>query len=163
MNTFENLYNLLMEQLNPQQKRDARLYAAKRKKTLTFGPMFKQERTYFPLPQNNLSVLETPKEFLEILDKAGYYCPDFRQKYVYKKEDKLKNKPVKLMNVIQHELKENPEELNKLKKQFDQRLSTSRKQIVKCIICITHNPYDVAGMSTDRNWTSCMNLNGRST
>jgi hypothetical protein len=31
------------------------------------------------------------------------------------------------MNVIQHELKENPEELNKLKKQFDERLSTSRK------------------------------------
>ena len=64
---------------------------------------------------------------LSELDKAGYYCPDFRQKYVYKKDDKLKNKPIKLMNVIQHELKENPEEFNKLKKQFDERLSTSRK------------------------------------
>ena len=40
---------------------------------------------------------------------------------------KLKNKPVKLMNVIQHELKEDLEKLNKLKKQFDERLSTSRK------------------------------------
>jgi hypothetical protein len=30
--------------------------------------------------------------------------------------------------------------------------------MVECEICITHNPYDIAGMSTNRNWTSCMNL-----
>ena len=91
-----------------------------------------------------LNILETPKQFLQILDKAGYYCPDFRQKYVYKKEDKLKNKPVKLINVISKELKNNVEKLNELKRKFDQRLTTSRKEMVECEICITHNPYDIA-------------------
>ena len=51
------------------------------------------------------------------------------------------------------------DKFDKLKKQFDERLSTSRKENIKCEICITHNPYDVAGMSTGKNWTSCMNLN----
>lgn len=160
MNKFDKLYNLILQQLTANQKFKADQFAAKRKKTLSFGPMFKEQRTYFPLQAKQLPVLETPKEFLQILDKADYYCPDFRSKYVFKKSDKLKQKPVKLMNVIQKELKNNPEKLQELKKKFDQRLSTSRTENITCMICITHNPYDIAGMSTDRNWTSCMNLNG---
>lgn len=53
----------------------------------------------------------------------------------------------------------NSNEFNNIKKEFDERLKTSRKENINCLICITHNPYDVAGMSTDRNWRSCMNLN----
>lgn len=160
MSKFDKLYNLILQQLTSGQKVEADQFAAKRKKTLSFGPMFKKQRTYFPLQTKQLPVLETPKEFLQILDKTDYYCPDFRSKYVFRKSDKLKQKPVKLMNVIQKELKDNPTKLKELKKKFDQRLSTSRTENITCMICITHNPYDVAGMSTDRNWTSCMNLYG---
>lgn len=160
MSKFDKLYSLILQQLTAYQKAKTNQFAAKRKKTLSFGPMFTEQRTYFPLQTKQLPVLETPKEFLQILDKADYYCPDFRSKYVFRKSDKLKQKPVKLMNVIQKELKNNPTKLKELKKKFDQRLSTSRKENITCMICITHNPYDVAGMSTDRNWTSCMNLDG---
>lgn len=161
MNRFESLYNLILEQLTVDQKFKADQYASKRKKTLSFGPMFTEERTYFPLQTKQLPILQTPKEFLQILDKADYYCADFRSKYVYQKNDKLKAKPVKLMTVISKELKNEPQKLKQLKKKFDERLNTSRSKNISCLICITHNPYDVAGMSTDRNWTSCMNLDGR--
>ncbi len=30
----------------------------------------------------------------------------------------------------------------------------------KLLICISKHPYDIAGMSTDRGWTSCMKLDG---
>ena len=120
--------------------------------------MFEKERTYFELNTSSLMILETPPEILDILDQEGYYCPDYRQAMAYKKEDKLKAKPIKLIKVLSKSLKNDPEQFNILKKKVDERLGTSRKTNIKCLICITHNPYDVAGMSTDRNWTSCMNL-----
>lgn len=123
--------------------------------------MFEKERTYFELNTSNLSILETPAEILNILDQEGYYCPDYRQAMAYKKEDKLKTKPIKLIKVLSKSLKNDPEQFNILKKKVDERLGTSRKTNIKCLICITHNPYDVAGMSTNRNWTSCMELDMR--
>lgn len=49
-----------------------------------------------------------------------------------------------------------------LKKLFDN--DPARRQVVtasrgKKLVCISMHPYDIAGMSTDRGWTSCMNLN----
>src|SRR5574343_289281 len=38
----------------------------------------------------------------------------------------------------------------------DRAVSNSNKYL----ICISKHPYDIAGMSTDRGWTSCMNLVG---
>jgi hypothetical protein len=42
--------------------------------------MFAEERTYFPLKETSLAVLETPKHIIDILDKEDYYCPDYRQR-----------------------------------------------------------------------------------
>lgn len=78
--------------------------------------MFKEERTYFPIETSALPILTPPKEVLEILDNADYYCPDYRQKYVYKKSDKLRAKPVKLLTVIEKELKDDKENFPKLKR-----------------------------------------------
>lgn len=33
-----------------------------------------------------------------------------------------------------------------------------RTKVRKFLICISRHPYDIAGMSTNRNWTSCTNL-----
>ena len=83
--------------------------------------------------------------------------------YVYKKDDKeFKNKQ-RLIPALNKIFKQNPSkyklsELDKITKSFNERLKTSRKENINCLICITHNPYDIAGMSTDRNWTSCMHL-----
>lgn len=48
-----------------------------------------------------------------------------------------------------------------LKKLFDN--DSNRRQLVTAatgnkLVCISMHPYDIAGMSTDRGWTSCMNL-----
>ena len=158
MNKFDQLYNLILEELTQDQKKRVDTYTDKRSSNLSFGPIFKSPRTYFDLDTSTLTTLETPKEIIDILDQEGYYCPDYRQGYAYKKEDKLKNKPVKLIKVLNKNLKNDINKFNELKKDFDERLGTSRKENLKCILCITYEPYDVAGMSTDRNWTSCMNL-----
>ena len=149
-----------MEELTADQMKLVDKYTKKRSKDLSFGPMFKEERTYFTLHKATLTVLETPKEILDILENTdeGYYCPDFHDKYVYAKNDKLKNKPIALIKVLSKALKNNPEKFTELKKKFDQRLGTSQKENIECSICITHNPYDIAGMSTGREWTSCMEL-----
>ncbi len=91
-----------------------------------------------------MSVIQTPKEIVEILDKEDYYCPDYRQGYAYKKSDKLKSKPVKLIKILNKALNNNQGKFNQLKKEFDERLKTSRKDNIECLICITHNPYDIA-------------------
>lgn len=148
---------ILEAELTEQQKKQVDWHARFRDKNLTFGQMFNSERTYFPIGKSSLSIIEIPQQIQKIIDKEGYYCPDYRKGYVYKKDDKLKNKPVKLIKILSKG-ESDKDKFNKLKKQFDERLSTSRKQNIKCEICITHNPYDVAGMSTGRNWTSCMNL-----
>jgi hypothetical protein len=161
MKKFNSIFNLILEELNDDQKEMVDMYTARRKKTLSFGPMFKDERTYFDVSKTTLDVLKTPKEILDIVDDAGYYINDYREGYAYKKGDKLKNKPVKILKILSKELNNKTagqNEFNRLKKLFDERLSTSRKTAIDCLICITHNPYDVAGMSTDRNWTSCMEL-----
>ena len=148
-----------MEELTIKQKMMVDKYTAKRPKDISFGPMFKEQRTYFDLSESSLPLLQIPLNIVDILDEEGYYCPDYRQAYVFKKDDKLKSKPVKLLKILSKNLKDDQEKFNELKKQFDERLKTSRKENVKCKICITHHPYDVAAMSTDRNWTSCMELN----
>ena len=77
-NTFTNLFQLLMEQLTDKQKSEVDKFTKKRKADLDFGPIFKQERTYFPLKTTQLETLETPTNILTILNKGDYYCPDYR-------------------------------------------------------------------------------------
>ena len=73
-----------------------------------------------------------------------------------------KSKPGEPKNLNQIKIGKILQRLNQtnLLKQFNERLGTSKKDIqnINFELCITHNPYDIAGMSTDRNWTSCMNL-----
>ena len=69
--------------------------------------------------------------YLRILPPGVSYEELSIGRVLVKKEHRGKKLAQQLMEqalqFIQHELKEKPEELNKLKKQFDERLSTSRK------------------------------------
>lgn len=145
----------IVSELTQEQKKLVDEYTQSRDKNLSFGPLFNQSRTYFSLNASGLNLIQMPKQIQEQIDKQGYYCPDYRQGYVYKKNDKLKSKPVKLLKILS---KGKPSNLKELTKKFNERLKSNRKEMIKCMICITYDPYDVAGMSTDRNWTSCMNL-----
>jgi len=47
-----------------------------------------------------------------------------------------------------------------LLQQFNNDKIRQAKNSENLLICISKHPYDIAGMSTDRGWSSCMNLNG---
>ena len=78
MSQFNKLYSLILEELTEKQKVEIDKFTKKRKDNLNFGPVFKQERTYFPLQIAQLETLETPTNILSILNKGDYYCPDYR-------------------------------------------------------------------------------------
>ena len=151
-----------MYELSKKVRRMINSYTEKRSIDLSFGPIFKKQRTYYEIQDLILSVIETPQEIVKILDEEGYYCPDYRKGYAYIKDNLKKNKPpVRILRVLSKKLilkDQNKEKYNELKKKFQNRLITNRKNNIKCKICITHNPFDIALMSTNRNWTSCMKI-----
>lgn len=154
---FLTLYNLIMEELTNAQKRLTDEFADNRAKGLSFGPIFKEERTYFPLKSIKAANIEVPNEIEETLDEVGFYITDYRAGIAMKKAkpgEKKDLRQIKIGKILQKLNQHN------LLKQFNERLGTSKKDIqnIQFEFCITHNPYDIAGMSTDRNWTSCMEL-----
>ena len=157
MTKFIDLYNLIFEELTDKQKKLIDKYAVKRDQNLSFGPIFKEERTYFPLNITEIANIEVPEEIEKALDNAGFYITDYRAGIAMKK-----SKPGEEKDLRQIKIGKILGRLNKheLLKQFNERLGTSKKDIqnIQFEFCITHNPYDIAGMSTDRNWTSCMEL-----
>ena len=157
MTKFIDLYNLVLEELTDAQKKLVDDFTDKREKGLTFGPIFKEERTYFPLKSIKKSNIEIPEEIEKTLDNNGFYITDYRAGIAMKK-----SKPGEPKDLNQIKIGKILQRLNQtnLLKQFNERLGTSKKDIqnINFELCITHNPYDIAGMSTDRNWTSCMNL-----
>ena len=100
-------------------------YIKKRSLFLSFGSIFKNERTYYPLNESFLSPLSTPKEILQILDEEGYYCSDYRKGYAYRKDDITKKKPpVKILRVLSKKLifkDKNQDKYNELKEKFETR------------------------------------------
>ena len=157
MTKFINLYNLILEELTDKQKKLTDKYTIKRDQNLSFGPIFKEERTYFPLDITEVVNIEIPEEIEETLDSAGFYITDYRAGIAMKKAKPGEEKDLRQIKIGKILNKLNKQELLK---QFNERLGTSKKDIkgLEVEICITHNPYDIAGMSTDRNWTSCMEL-----
>lgn len=157
MTKFIDLYNLVLEELTNAQKRLTDEFADNRAKGLSFGPIFKEERTYFPLKSIKAANIEVPNEIEETLDEVGFYITDYRAGIAMKKAkpgEKKDLRQIKIGKILQKLNQPN------LLKQFNERLGTSKKDIqnIQFEFCITHNPYDIAGMSTDRNWTSCMEL-----
>ena len=157
MTKFNKIYNLILEELTDKQKELTDKYTAQRNKNLSFGPLFKEERTYFPFKSVETTNIEIPEEIEKTLDNAGFYVTDYRAGIAMKK-----TKPGEEKDLRQIKIGKILQKLNqpKLLKQFNERLGTSKKDIqnINFEICVTHNPYDIAGMSTDRNWTSCMEL-----
>ena len=159
--------SIALAALSQEQKDLTDKWRNRRKEGLSFGEMFKNDRTYFPVTRghNFWESMPPPKEISEVLDKAGYYMPDYRGNTVYKKEDRemqSKNAP-RLLTVLKKELRDDPEKYRRLEKMFVERKEGASKNAdnVNMMICVSHDPYDIAGMSTDRNWTSCMELPGK--
>lgn len=154
----------IIAELTDKQKAQVDKFTERRREGLEFGAFdYDGDGRYFvKLSGSNAKVVEPPQEIKDIVDRAGYWMPDYRQGKLYRKDDKemLQNNAPKFLTVLKKELHGNEEEYKRIKKMFDERESGSSKRLenVKMMLCITCNPYDIAGMSTDRSWTSCMAL-----
>jgi hypothetical protein len=83
------------------------------------------------------------------LDKNGYKIQDYIAGYAISNDGKRQIKIGKLLSS------------NKLVQQLfnnDPVRQLASKDSSNLLVCISRHPYDIAGMSTDRGWNSCMNL-----
>ncbi|AXG66905.1 hypothetical protein HOU08_gp179 [Dickeya phage vB_DsoM_JA29] len=111
----------------------------------------KAMRLYFDFQSDKLIKTfapECPSEIKDYLVEKGFVLEDYLSGTVKDKHNRI----LRLGKVLK-----DPE----LKKIFE--TDPSRKALVevtrgKKSICLSMHPYDVAGMSTGRGWTSCMNL-----
>jgi len=96
-----------------------------------------------------ISDAQIPSQITAFLQQNGYQLLDYAAGTVKDKHERV----TRLGKVLSKQ----PD----LKKLFDN--DANRRQIVTAskgnkLVCLSMHPYDVAGMSTDRGWTSCMNL-----
>ena len=157
--------------LSPSQKELTEHFTKQRREGISFGNYFQWNsdgRCFIPLNSKgivqDLSLLEdkNAQEIFDILNDEGYFCPDYSSGYCYKESDKemTSKNPPKVLTILKKALRGDKERYDRLAKAFNERESGTmkRKGNIKLVMCITHNPEDVAGMSTDRDWTSCMRL-----
>lgn len=103
-------------------------------------------RVYLSLDKNfNAKIIEPPAMIVEYLAKQKYRVEDYRAGIAVNEDGKRRMRIGKLLK--------DPD----LKQMFDndeQRKAHRNTHLA----CISRHPYDIAGSSTDRGWTSCMNL-----
>ena len=87
---------------------------------------------------------------------------EYLQGIGYKPSDKDKKQPIKIGKALQKIENKDGSVTKELLIAFrdDPVRKTKGKSGYKVVI--SRHPYDIAGMSTDRNWTSCMNLGTKS-
>lgn len=107
----------------------------------------KQYRIYIPLvKQQMLKEDHTPYSIVEALKEYGYTVEDYITGIAIDSTGKRRMRIGKLLG-------KHPE----LQKEFNNDKNRSAFK-GKHMICISRHPYDIAGMSTDRSWPSCMDL-----
>jgi len=153
------LSKLIYAELTPSQKSLVKKYERQRNKSLKFGEFNFNGlgRAYFKVNYTEKE-LEIDPEIKEVLDKAGFFCPDYKEGYVYKNGDTELKRKYGLISILDKNVKDK-DRFKQLKKLFDGRLGTGRKEVSKkLLLVISHNSEDIGAMSTGRDWTSCMNL-----
>lgn len=141
--------------MTPKEITTAKKYARKRSPNLTFGPLFKEERTIIDVTIIKKSNIKVPKVIQDVLKSSDFEVIDYKEGTVKKKDN---HNIFRLGKVIQ-KVEADKELKDKALKCFNERLAGLEKNDQDDYkIVITHNPVDVAGMSTDKHWTSCMNL-----
>lgn len=106
-------------------------------------------RVYIPIDTSHLvdKTVTAPEAIIEAVAQAGYVIEDYITGIAASPDGKKRIRIGKL-------IKTNPELADIFKK--DPARNVFKSDAVCVISC---HPYDIAGMSTGRHWTSCMNLN----
>lgn len=107
-------------------------------------------RVFIPIgkPSRNVQSVTAPPEIQQVLADAGFEIQDYVKGIVFNKEKKQSIKLGKVLTKLKRD-----DLLQKFNN--DSRREGTKNQY---IVVISRHPYDIAGMSTDRGWTSCMNL-----
>jgi hypothetical protein len=100
-------------------------------------------RIYLPLQASSKVSIQAPEEIQNAISQKGYEIIDYKTGLAKEKESKRVMKIGKLL----------PPELQQKFANDKTRQAQGSYMVV-----ISRHPYDIAGMSTDRGWTSCMNL-----
>jgi len=109
----------------------------------------KAYRIYLPLQApRSLKANVIQKKVEDVLNSKGYTLSDYVGGYAIEK-DKEKPRIMKIGKLL------DDEELRQKFANDSARASSKNKSL---IAVISRHPYDIAGMSTDRGWRSCMNL-----
>ena len=157
--------------LSPSQKSLTEHFTSQRRQGLSFGDYFKWDsngRCYVPLKSGkcvkDISKIGDPSTnaISGILDSKGYVCPDYSTGYCYRKSDgEFKERhPKSVVDILKSATELDRDRISQLEKAFAERRHGALRRLgnVRMMMCITHNPEDIAGMSTDRDWASCMRL-----
>lgn len=111
------------------------------------------------LINKDFPILEKLLEFLK-KDYPEYIIPD-KKSYIeglaYKKDDKDRTRAIRIGKLL-NKIANRDESVKDLFKAFNEDPLRSASKNKKLKVVISRHPYDIAGMSTDRAWTSCMNL-----
>ena len=103
-------------------------------------------RIYIPLNKVVDIAPEAPTLIQEAINSLGYSVEDYRAGIAVGKDGKRRVRIGKLLA-----------KMPDLQKMFNEDKTRSAYKN-NHIICISRHPYDIAGMSTNRGWYSCMNL-----
>lgn len=139
-----------METLKSKVVNRIRRYASKRLASLDFGPEFISSRTVHTFKEIVAKPIKPHKSVKDLLNKHNYDIIDYRSGIAEDRTNKRKTKIGKILAKHGN---------NRIKKVFDERLKGKLKSNQNLVIVFSHDPIDIALMSTNRGWTSCMDLN----
>jgi hypothetical protein len=115
--------------------------------------------------ENVISSSPLYRDIVNFLSGLGYYVvnvDNYIKGIAYKSDDNYFKQPLRVGKIL-NKLSKSDNEIvsgwaNKYIKEFRDDPTRSTKKDQGYSIVISRHPYDIAGMSTDRNWSSCMNL-----
>ena len=145
------LKNMLKEELTPMQKSVVDNY--KRGGYQFTDKIFggkNQHRLYIPL-QSQQSDPVPPQSVKDHVESLGFNIHDYKNGLAKDKH----GRDVRIGRILSHPKNGNP---SALKEFNDDQAKRGSKKDDDHVVCITRHPHDVAGMSTNRGWTSCMDL-----
>ena len=155
---MKTIFSILLEALKPSQYRKYVKGWDHTKQAELFGGKY---RIYLPLEEyvddsdDKQEESSVKSQLHNTLSTHGYELVDYKKgvaKDKYRREVSIG----KVLNKLQSK---NPE-IADLRKEFEQdpvRFGLKQKSTEKLVV-ISRHPYDIAGQSTDRGWTSCKNL-----
>jgi hypothetical protein len=149
---FSAGYSNLTEELNPAQKKVVDTWKGGKKAEQISGHVIPkgQDKVTFPLEGSEEHVEPHP-DIQKHLEQHGYKVSDYKAGLAKDKYDR----DVKIGKVL-GKTKASPELMNTFNN--DPKRAASRASASGLHVTISRHPHDVAGMSTNQGWRSCMSM-----